>query len=131
MEEVIQTKLYASKSLLRCCKHIGEWWYNWVMLQTSLSYEREKYGSFSLEECVTWIGSSSLEEVCWLLSRKKNKVSFKISLPSWMKNVLDFVHTDFCKPVWKSLGGAQYFVTFVDDHSSKTCMYVRSPKIKD
>ena len=31
--------------------------------------------------------------------------------------VLDLVHSDVCSMPTKSMGGAHYFVTFVDDHS--------------
>jgi hypothetical protein len=37
---------------------------------------------------------------------------------------LDIVHTDVCSMTKKSLGGALYFVTFIDDHSRKIFLYV-------
>ena len=45
-----------------------------------------------------------------------------------MKNVLDLIHSDLCGPMPKSLGGAQYFVTFIDDHSRKTWVYLLKTK---
>lgn len=34
-------------------------------------------------------------------------------------NILDLVHTDVCMMDGEFLGGASYFVTFIDDHSRK------------
>jgi hypothetical protein len=41
-----------------------------------------------------------------------------------VENDLDIVHTDVCPMTEKSLSGALYFVTFIDDHSRKIFMYV-------
>jgi hypothetical protein len=43
--------------------------------------------------------------------------------------MLDLVHIDLCSMGDKIIGGALYFVTFVDDHSKK--LWVYSPKIND
>ncbi|CAL1380337.1 unnamed protein product [Linum trigynum] len=61
---------------------------------------------------------------------KQNRVAFKSSIPSRAKNVLDLVHSDVCEPDVnvKSLGGARYFVTFIDDHSRKTWVYTLKTK---
>ena len=45
-----------------------------------------------------------------------------------MKNVLDLIHSDLCGPMPKSLGGSQYFMTFIDDHSRKTWAYTLKSK---
>ena len=45
-----------------------------------------------------------------------------------MKTVLDLIHSDLYGPLPKSLGKAQYFVTFIDDHSSKTWAYALKSK---
>ena len=60
-----------------------------------------------------------LEKCVDCLVGKQNKVSFKSSPPSRKKNVLDLIHSDLCGLMPKSFGGAQYFVTFIDDHSRK------------
>jgi len=45
------------------------------------------------------------------------------------KNVLDLVHSDLCGPMSvSSVGGAKYFLTFIDDHSRK--IYYIFSKIK-
>ena len=62
------------------------------------------------------------------LAGKQNRVSFKSSPPSRKENVLDLIHSDLCGPLPKSLGGAKYFVTFIDDHSRKTWVYLLKTK---
>ena len=62
------------------------------------------------------------------LAGKQNRVAFKSTPPSRMESVLDLVHSDLCGPISKSLGGAQYFVTFIDDHSRKTWVYLLKTK---
>lgn len=62
------------------------------------------------------------------LAGKQNRVALKSSPPTRVKNVLDLVHSDLCGPISKSLGGAQYFVTFTDDHSRKTWLYLLKTK---
>ena len=37
--------------------------------------------------------------------------------------MLDLVHTDICSMDATSLGGARYYVTFIDDHSRKVWAY--------
>ena len=44
---------------------------------------------------------------------------FYYSGVSRKSSVLDLVHSDVCSMPTKSMGGAHYFVSFVDDHSRK------------
>mgnify|MGYP000149641543 FL=1 len=53
------------------------------------------------------------------LAGKQHRVAFHTRPPSRRKNTLDLVHTDLCSMDVRSLGGAQYYVTFIDDHSRK------------
>ena len=50
---------------------------------------------------------------------KQHRVAFRNTIPSRKPNILDLVHTDVCTMQTKSLGGALYFVTFIDDCSRK------------
>jgi hypothetical protein len=50
---------------------------------------------------------------------KQHRVAFRTRPSHLAENVLDIVHTDVCSMTEKSLGGALYFVTFIDDHSEK------------
>jgi len=40
-----------------------------------------------------------------------------------IKQILDLIHSDACSTSEKSLSSAQYFVTFIDDHSRKSWVY--------
>ena len=58
------------------------------------------------------------------LAGKQHRVSFKRSDDARRrKHILDLVHSDVCSTSERSLGGAQYFVTFIDDHSRKLWVY--------
>ncbi|WVZ17355.1 hypothetical protein V8G54_010337 [Vigna mungo] len=58
------------------------------------------------------------------LAGKQRRVSFRRSENGRRKDhILDLVHSDVCSTSEKSLGGAQYFVTFIDDHSKKLWVY--------
>ncbi|RDX97941.1 hypothetical protein CR513_19216, partial [Mucuna pruriens] len=55
---------------------------------------------------------------------KQHKVSFhRPDSGRRRKHILDLVHLDVCSTSERSLGGAQYFVTFIDDHSRKLWVY--------
>ena len=43
-------------------------------------------------------------------------------------NVLDLVHSDVCSMPVKSLGGAAYFISFIDDYSRKIWVYLMKRK---
>ena len=66
-------------------------------------------------------------DVC--LAGKTHRVAFHTLPPHRRSNVIDLIHTDVCSMQEKSLGGAYYFVTFIDDHSRKVWIY--SLKTKD
>lgn len=45
------------------------------------------------------------------------------------KIVLGLIHSDICGPMsTKALSGAEYFITFIDDHSRKTWIYFLKAK---
>ena len=62
---------------------------------------------------------TSLKTCTHCFAGKQHKVSFHNTGPHRRQNILDLVHTDVCMMDSKSLGGASYFVTFIDDHSRK------------
>ena len=59
---------------------------------------------------------------------KQTKVSFGVGLHR-SERVLDYVHTDVWGPVaTASIGGAKYFISFIDDFSRKVWVYVMKAK---
>jgi hypothetical protein len=75
------------------------------------------------------IKGTSLMPCTHCLVGKQRRVSFHKSPQSRKTNILDLVHTDVCTMNTKTLGGALYYVTFIDDHSRK--VWVFSLKTKD
>ena len=74
--------------------------------------------------------NGTLKRCVHCLAGKKNRVSFHKHPPLRKIDVLELVHSDICGPLKvRSLGGALYFVTFIDDYSRKICVYTL--KIKD
>ena len=70
-----------------------------------------------------------LETCTHCLVGKQCRVSFKKpDQPRRRRYVLDLVHTDVCSMTEKSLGGAYYFVTFIDDHSRRVWVYLLNTK---
>lgn len=64
------------------------------------------------------------------LAGKQTRVAFKSSTPPRVSCILDLIYSDVYGPMkTRSLGGALYFVTFIDDHSRKTWIYTL--KMKD
>ena len=50
---------------------------------------------------------------------KPHRVAFHTYTSSRRLNVIDLIHTDVCTMQTRTIGGALYFVTFIDDHSRK------------
>ena len=50
---------------------------------------------------------------------KAHRVAFHTNPPSRRPNVIDLIHTYVCTMKTRTIGGALYFVTFIDDHSRK------------
>lgn len=47
------------------------------------------------------------------------------------QSVLGLIHSDICGPMsTKALSGAEYLVTFIDDHSRKTWIYFLKTRIR-
>ena len=63
------------------------------------------------------------------LVEKAHRVAFHTYPPSRRLNVIDSIHTDVCTTQTRTVGGALYFMTFIDDHSRKVWGF--SLKTKD
>ena len=50
---------------------------------------------------------------------KAHRVSFHTYPPSRKSNVIDLIYNDVCTMQTRTVGGALYFVNFIDDHSRK------------
>lgn len=80
-----------------------------------------------LKETVTGVLKLSTEDddVCkgCVLGKYYAKAIFPRS-DSRLDGVLQLIHLDICDPMsTRSLGGYEYFVTFIDDYSRKTWIY--------
>jgi len=68
-----------------------------------------------------------LETCVDCLAGKQHRVAFQSFSPSRRTHSLDLVHTDLCYMKDRTLGGALYFVTFIDDFSRKVwCFALKS-----
>jgi transposase InsO family protein len=74
------------------------------------------------------IKCTSLMPCTHCLVGKQRRVSFHKSPQSKKTNILDLVHTDVCTMNTKSLGGALYYATFIDDHSRKVWVFALKTK---
>ncbi|CAL8136601.1 unnamed protein product [Prunus armeniaca] len=72
-----------------------------------------------------------LKSCTHFLAGKQHRASFQHGPAQRKPNVLDVMYSDVCGPMTTStLGGARYFVTFIDDHSRKVWAYALRTKIK-
>jgi hypothetical protein len=63
--------------------------------------------------------STSLTSCTHYLVDKQHRITFKRNLTSKKFDLLDLMHIYLCLMRDRTIGGALYFVTFVDDHSRK------------
>jgi hypothetical protein len=81
------------------------------------------------KELLAGATGTSLEPCVYCFYEKQNRVSFHRSIASRKSHVLDLVHSDVCELLKvKTLGGALYFITFIDDHSRKVWAYTLRTK---
>ena len=73
--------------------------------------------------------STMRDDVCrWCVSGKYAKAAYHRS-NNRAKSVLGLIHSNICGPMSTgALSGAEYFVTFIDDHSRKTWIYFLKTK---
>ena len=75
------------------------------------------------------VKSAKLEKCAHCLAGKQKRVSFRSHSPSRKSELLELVHSDVCGPMpIKTVGGAAYFVTFIDDSSRKVWVYFLKTK---
>ena len=70
-----------------------------------------------------------LERCTDCLAGKQNRTSFRSRTPMRCSAPLELEHTDVCQVDTKSHARAQYFVTFIDDHSRR--LWATPIKTKD
>ena len=70
-----------------------------------------------------------LERCTDCLAGKQNRTSFRSRTQMRRSAPLELVHTNVCQVDTKSHVGAQYFVTFIDDHSRR--LWATQFKTKD
>ena len=59
---------------------------------------------------------------------KVHRVAFHTYPQSRRPNVINLIHTNVCTMKTRTVGGALYFVTFIDDHSRKVWGYALKTK---
>ncbi len=91
----------------------------------------------SLTKLEKMVNGMNLKEVplhhVWedCIEGKQQRTSFPKDEATRASKVLELVHSDVCRPMkTTSRGGAQYFVTFIDDFSKKTHVYILKAKGK-
>lgn len=108
---------------------------NWEINPSELWHRR--YGNLnykilpSLNKMVTGIPQLKEEHegVCKGCALNKNVKKPFTSGDTRHKEILDLIHSDVCGPMSeKSLGGHHYYVTFLDDQSRKTWIYLLKSK---
>ena len=71
---------------------------------------------------------TSLKPCTDCFAGKQHRVAFQRNTPSRRSHILDLIHTDVCYMKDLSMGGALYFVTFIDDHSRKLWTFALKSK---
>ncbi|KAL6326351.1 hypothetical protein AAG906_007856 [Vitis piasezkii] len=90
-----------------------ELWHKW------LGHISEKRLQVLARKKLLRVIGTSLLPCTHCLSRKQSRVAFR-RFPSRRKpDILNSVHIDVCTMQSNTLGGALYYVTFIDDHSRK------------
>ena len=73
-------------------------------------------------------GLTPLKTCDYCLVGKMHKVSFHTHPPTRRPNVIDLIDTNVCTMQTRTLCGALYFVTFIDDHSRKVWAFALKSK---
>jgi len=60
---------------------------------------------------------------------KHARTSFQNKAEYWAKQPLELIHTDICRPITSaSFSSQRYFISFIDDFSQKTWVYLLREK---
>ena len=120
---VMQAKLYKGEiNALRKVADIDLW-------HRRLGHVSEKgLQVLARKQFLPGLQGTSLKTCDDCLVGKTHRVAFRTYPPSRKSNVLDLIHTDVCSMKDKSIGGALYFVTFIDDHSRKVWAFFLKSK---
>ena len=74
-------------------------------------------------EVLSLIKNEHLECSAFALG-KQHRNEFLVHQETRQTSLLELIHTDLCGPMQtRSLGGASYFLTFIDDRSRYTWVY--------
>ena len=74
------------------------------------------------------VKGTSLLTCTHFMSGKQSRVAFHRFPSRGKQNILDLVHINVCTMQNNTLGGALYYVTFIDDHSRKVWAYALKSK---
>lgn len=93
------------------------------MSNTRLGHLSEKHLNILAKKFFLQVKDTPLKTCLHCFSGKQYIVSFNSNGPHIRPNILDLVHAYVCMMDDKYLGGASYFVTFIDDRSSKNLRF--------
>ena len=126
----LMSKLYWTKAIVEAGV------VNTVEMDSSLWHRRLSYISekglkaLVSKDVLGDLKKAELERCSHCMAGKQTRVSFQKHGPTKKKSeLLELVHTDVCGPLKvRTLGGASYFLTFIDDCSRKVWVYLLSSK---
>ncbi|RDX94220.1 hypothetical protein CR513_23419, partial [Mucuna pruriens] len=123
------SKLYWTKAL------VVKQSVNVMDMEASLWHQRLSHISEKGLNCLTkkdmllGLKIAELEKCSHRMVGKQTRVSFKKHPPSKKLEFLELIHSDVCSPLKvKSFSGALYFVTFINDCSTKLWVYTLKSK---
>jgi GAG-pre-integrase domain/Zinc knuckle len=106
---VTQVKMYGEVNVSECSS-IDLW-------HLQLGHMSKNGIEILFEKNYVPIDITSLTSCTHCLAGKQHRVAFKRNLTSKKSSLVDLMHTDLCSMGDRTIGGALYFMTFMDDHS--------------
>lgn len=96
---------------------------------TMLWHRRLGHASFTKMNLLLNLKEKNSIEHCEVCLRGKQSVKPFNHIGTRAENLLELVHTDVCGPInVKSMGGARFFVTFIDDFSKRVAVFLLKSK---